>query len=1176
MNTVDSALSTYAREVRRLAAATGTTEPTFYPAIAELLRTILAAREMPFSIRTQTSQERSGAIAGVDQPDLAFYDGDDDFVTLFGEVKLPDIDLSTLSGSTERKNQVGRYLKQTRAVLLCNVRGFALLTASAAWDGHGAVDPADRELIDQVLLWPSLAAFRSGQPITPGQAERLADLVEDAVTRFAPIAEAPSLARILARQAKRAKDALPAKLTGHVAPLLEDFAKALGVHFEGDEGEEFLRSSLIQTVFYAVFAGWALWARRPRSDAFRWSEIGRYLRIPFLAGLFHELQHPKVLKELGLRPHLDLAERTLARVDIDRFFRTFHAARLLQSDHAAPTTQAITYFYEPFLEAFDPKLRKKLGVWYTPSEIVRYQVRKVDRLLREELSCERGLADDGVVVLDPCCGTGAYLIEVLRCIAEQLRSEGKGAALGAHLLRAASERVIGFELLTAPFVVAQLQLYLILVDEFGLEPGEDHRPAVYLTNALTGWKGSEQLKLHFPDLKEEHAAARRVKTEVRIIVVLGNPPYNRFAGVPIDEEADLVDHYKGIRRDKNGRQIGKSALYTRFGVRKHLLDDLYIRFFRLAEERIAEKAQYGLVSFISNSSYLSGRSHPLMRESLLGSFSDIWVDNLHGNRIASERTPWGQSCETIFSASEIGPGIKVGTAITTMLKRKTPGTGRQKQPRLHLRDFWGRAADKRRALLESLAVESWPRKRRTEAESRPEGPRSYEAHSTDESRRFRFVSSATGAGYDDWPALDELFPVYYQGVNPNRGLDGSLIDPDADALARRMRDYYGEVPWAELQKRYPTLCEDRARYDAASVRQRLRRSSRFRKEHIVEYSLFPLDSRFIYYETEEKLLNERRPELWEHKADNEFLIAVPQPRRPSESRPLMATSLFDLHLHDRGSIGFPSWVKKPHENGELFAAVKGRAAEPDIAGNLAPEVFAALKDAWSVRGEIGSATGLKLVRDLFALVLSIAHAPAYEMDQRESLSQDWAHIPIPRDKRLFSRAAELGNHVSCLIDPRMSPRRTIEATLGRTASRLAVPRKRDGGALTPSDLEVTFSYYGAATGRFEARDPQKDEPMHPAWGDKTGDLYLSEGVWLSHVPVRVFQHELGGYPVVKKWLGYRDAGRRGGQPLSLDELDHLRSIVHRLAALLALHPELDAVYEKIGGDAFDLVDLGLS
>jgi len=149
--------------------------------------------------------------------------------------------------------------------------------------------------------------------------------------------------------------------------------------------------------------------------------------------------------------------------------------------------------------------------------VVRYQVRRVNKILQSELGCPLGFADQNVVVLDPCCGTGAYLIEVLQCMAETLRGEGVEAELGETLLEALCQRVLGFELLTAPFVIAHLQFFLILAD-LGVTPADDQRPGVFLTNALTGWTIKKQLDLHFPELQAERDAAQEVKTKARIIV----------------------------------------------------------------------------------------------------------------------------------------------------------------------------------------------------------------------------------------------------------------------------------------------------------------------------------------------------------------------------------------------------------------------------------------------------------------------------------------------------------------------------------------------------------------------------------------------------------------------------------------------------------------------------------
>ncbi|MFN8588672.1 MAG: type ISP restriction/modification enzyme [Candidatus Eisenbacteria bacterium] len=1158
----------YVAEVGRLARSATATEPSFYPAIKALLAGLLTARGLAFDVRINTSERREGG--GTDLPDVALYDGAGQFPVVCGEVKLPRAEIAEMVASTAGDDQVGRYLARSHVLILSNVRAFALVTVRPGWSGNGTVPPSHRRLEQVVELWPSREAFEAGAAVDPAAFDPLADLLEAALTRFATITEPETLARILAWQARQAKADLPARFGEAVRDLLDDFGRALGVAFEGQEGEEFFRSSLIQTAYYGLFAGWVLWRRAGAQGTFRWEDLSAYLKIPFLGQLFHEFRHPARIRELRLAHHLDLATEVLQRVDSEAFFRRFRAPSLEQDSggEGAAASAAILYFYEPFLEAFDPELRKELGVWYTPGEIVSYQVRKVDQLLREELGCERGFADERVVVLDPCCGTGAYLLEVLRCLARQLNEEGEEALLGAKLRDAFTKRIIGFEILTAPFVISQLQLYLVLA-ELGVAPDETQRPAVFLTNALTGWHGEEQMKLNFPELQQEHDAARAVKKDAKIIVILGNPPYNRFAGVPLEEEADLVDPYKGIRRDANGRQVGTSELFTRWGVRKHLLDDLYVRFFRLAEARIGERAEFGVVSFISNSSYLNGRSHPIMRESLLGSFQRIWVDNLHGNRLASERTPQGESCETIFNVAGGGPGIKVGTAVVTLLKLRDRSGAQQ----IRTRDFWGRAAAKRGALLASLDMANWSAKERRTAAERPEGPRPYEDFTPQERGGWKLVSQTTAGGYEDWPALDEMFPAGYQGVNPNRGIEGSLIDVDPAALEARMRDYFSTRSFESFRRDHPVVCEPRARYEPEAVRDLLRRTSRFQPDRLVPYLLFPLDIRSIYYETEGKLLNERRPELWDNLAKNEFLLAVPQPRRVSEARPLLATTLFDLHLHDRGSVGFPAEVRSAPEATDLFTAGRERGAT--IEANLHPALWEALKAAWTLRGGRDGAAARKLARSLFRAVLAITHSPQFEADHKDALAQDWARVPLPKDATRLTELAALGEKIWKLLDPAADARRTITEVLGANARELAVPTRTDGGTVAESALVVSRSYYGAARGDWRERPPGEGETSRDVWGATTGDLFLNDEACFRNVPANVWSHELGGYPVLKKWLGYRHADRRGGRPLTLAEAEHFRSMVQRLAALLVLAPTLDAAYEAASAECFTAEDLGL-
>ena len=130
--------------------------------------------------------------------------------------------------------------------------------------------------------------------------------------------------------------------------------------------------------------------------------------------ILNSLPQPGRLQPLGLVEVLDWTSAALNRVDRAAFFARFNEG------------EAVPYFYEPFLEAFDPELRKQLGVWYTPAEVVRYMVARVDKALKDDLHIPDGLAADNVYVLDPCCGTGAYLAEVLRRIAANLHWQRHG------------------------------------------------------------------------------------------------------------------------------------------------------------------------------------------------------------------------------------------------------------------------------------------------------------------------------------------------------------------------------------------------------------------------------------------------------------------------------------------------------------------------------------------------------------------------------------------------------------------------------------------------------------------------------------------------------------------------------------------------------------------------------
>jgi hypothetical protein len=371
--------------------------------------------------------------------------------------------------------QVTNYWNKYHQVLVTNYRDFVLVGRDEA-TGR----PVKRETF---RLAPGERAFwnAAAHPakLVASHGERFIEYLKRVMLHAVPLTDPKDVAWFLASYARDAKGRLAAARPAALDPLRTALEQALGLTFTGEQGDHFFRSTLVQTLFYGVFSAWVLWHRTHPSpgDRFDREKTAKYLRLPILHKLFREVSDPIQLEEWRLEEVLDWTNDVLNRVDRAVFFDRFRDAA------------AVQYFYEPFLEAFDPELRKQLGVWYTPPEIVRYMVARVDAVLREDLDRPDGLADEEVFVLDPCCGTGAYLVEVLRAVADRLKERGEDALLGAHLKKAATERLFGFEILPAPFVVAHLQLGLFLQGAGApLDEAKKERAAVFLTNALTGWE----------------------------------------------------------------------------------------------------------------------------------------------------------------------------------------------------------------------------------------------------------------------------------------------------------------------------------------------------------------------------------------------------------------------------------------------------------------------------------------------------------------------------------------------------------------------------------------------------------------------------------------------------------------------------------------------------------------
>ena len=328
----------------------------------------------------------------------------------------------------------------------------------------------------------------------------------------------------------------------------------------------------------------------------------------------------------------------------------------------------IIHFYETFLSEYNPALRKSRGVWYTPQAVVNFIVRACDEVLKDEFDLSDGLSDETkikikvddinsgytksgqkikkelevhkVQILDPATGTGTFLAETIKFIKKDFWGGSWSSYVEEHLI----PRLNGFELLMASYAMAHLKLDLLLL-ETGYKPSkEQKRFNIFLTNSLE--EHHEQSGNLFASyLANESKEADRVKKDVPVMVVMGNPPYAVSSSNKNEWIQNLIADYK---KDLNERKIN--------------LDDDYIKFIRYGQHYI-EKNGEGILAYISNNSFIDGITHRQMRKSLLECFDKIYILDLHGNAKKKEVSPDGSKDENVFD-------IMQGVSINIFIKKK--------------------------------------------------------------------------------------------------------------------------------------------------------------------------------------------------------------------------------------------------------------------------------------------------------------------------------------------------------------------------------------------------------------------------------------------------------------------------------------------------------------------------
>jgi type I restriction-modification system DNA methylase subunit len=438
---------------------------------------------------------------------------------------------------------------------------------------------------------------------------------------------------------------------GYLHKLLESFQKELlpNLKLTGNNDKDYSFADIYaQTIAYGLFTARVFgYIKEPNQDFNRANAAEQLPETnPFLKQLFEDISKSSV-KDLGdeLIDAIAEALEILRAAKMDAILSDFR--------HKMNREDIVIRFYEDFLAAYKPKMRERRGVYYTPEPVVSYMVRSVDLLVSEKFNKPLGLADPEVMILDPACGTGTFLLWIFQLIYQKFQEEPallteglEDKSWSTYVKERLLPRIFGFELLMAPYAICHLKLGLFL-EETGYKFDSGRRLGVYLTNTLEDVARKQDVLLK-EFIAQESDAATEIKRDLPIMLVIGNPPYSGHSENNNSWIKSLVNDYYFV----DGKTLGEKNP-------KWLQDD-YVKFIRFAQWRIDQSSQ-GILAFISNHGFLDNPTFRGMRQSLINSFDGITVYDLHGNSKKKEKQSDGRPDENVFD-------IQQGVAITLAVK----------------------------------------------------------------------------------------------------------------------------------------------------------------------------------------------------------------------------------------------------------------------------------------------------------------------------------------------------------------------------------------------------------------------------------------------------------------------------------------------------------------------------
>jgi len=834
----------------------------------------------------------------------------------------------------------------------------------------------EHNLKDWREKWSSVFILRHREVITTSKdlAMRLADLARRIRHRAN---------RVLAFETEQ----------GHLRKLYKSFQEAL-IH---DLSEDDFADMYAQTIAYGLLA-----ARVSRPMGVTADSVADMIPItnPFLKDMLGTFLTAGGRKgaidfdELGVQEVVELLNNP--DTHMDAILRDF-GNRTQQED-------PVIHFYELFLSEYDKKKKVQRGIFYTPQPVVSYIVRGVHELLQNEFGLEDGLAaittwgemvkrkpdikipggvspdEPFVQILDPAIGTATFVVEVIDIIHQTMRAkwikQGHMALetqslwneyVPKHLL----PRLYGFELMMAPYAIAHMKLGLKLY-ETGYTFNADERVHVYLTNSLEPATDSLPKRVFeqwAPALAHEAIVVNEVKRNKRFTVIIGNPPYSNYGQLnKIPFILELLEDYKSGLNEK-----------------KINIDDDYIKFVKLAQYSISQTGT-GVWGFITNNSFFDGLTHRVMRKSLLRTFNQIRVFDLHGNLLAQEKTSDGLRDENVFDIQQ-GVGITIGKC---GLSRYNGAANIMHASLLGTRDY------KYSALLNLSLVSQ----------------KFNDLAVTDTDYLFFTPKIRSGTEeYDDYLSIRDIFNVVSYGIQTKQ--DALFISFDRNILAQRLREVIEDV-----NKLGITLASDKHELgDSSGWSAKRLLGLQFDETKIRKVYYRPFDLRWIYYDRD--ALGRARYETMKHMLwKNIALVSMRQVFQDVEEYSHMgiAQTLIDertFYSNRGGTYLFPFYVYAGEDS--LWSAGKSSSKRTGIP-NFSEAFIKRLQNSLdieiqTVKNGFEASSTVHLIADyMYAVFLS----PIFRTRYKDKLKIDFPRLPLTSNLELFHLLSQLGEEMVAL------------------------------------------------------------------------------------------------------------------------------------------------------------------